>query len=169
MTFRPTPLGASFWTSASFSITASATATSLAPRCLPTLTKRASFPLKAAPLSRSSKPSSTRARSRSRITRPSRTSTGREASSSTVPYSPVRRSSRSCRPVFTLPAGSSTCLSSRASEISETVSPRASSLAGSSQIRISRFRRPGVSTLPTPLTAWRRALRTLSTKKDFSR
>ena len=99
---------------------------------------------------------------------PARVATGRPFSASTDSYSPERRISTFCRSVSMLPPGSSTCFLRIAADTSEAVRPRASSRAGSSQTRISRFLRPGVSTLPTPSTDWKRATATLSTKTALS-
>ena len=104
------PTGAVLFSSAMRSCMRRESATSFAPRCLRMLTMMAGLPSYIDELRASSRPSSTRATSRRRITAPSRTAMGRYSSSAAEAYSPMMRMPYSFVPVSTRPAGSSTCL-----------------------------------------------------------
>ena len=112
------PTGAVLFSSAMRSCMRRESATSFAPRCLRMLTMMAGLPSYIDELRASSRPSSTRATSRRRITAPSRTAMGRYSSSAAEAYSPMMRMPYSFVPVSTRPAGSSTCLLYIASLIS---------------------------------------------------
>ncbi len=134
--------------------------------CRTTPMATAGVPLNLRELRSFSGPSSTRARSRNFTSCPPWFATTRFPNSSGVFSSPSDRTVNSRRSDSIRPAGISTLRLRMAASTSWTVSPRADSSAGSSQIRIEYRRSPNTCARPTPGKVWSRDLTSRSAMSD---